>query len=159
MDVTSPNGKNPETMSSKGSMVTSSSRDSLYRHFDRLTKEEQVELIYTRAHVYVRVAHAHACAYMHVRFKHQCNFAPKSSYCTCMHKCTHSHSTSSHAGNLRRRDERRGSCRPFARTGNQGPSENALSESVERHAHVISVKRDSAVAGLVLYQQTPGRFS
>jgi hypothetical protein len=108
--VTSPNGKNPETMSSKGSMVTSSSRDSLYRHFDKLTKEEQVELICTWAHVSARVAHAHVCACMHVLSKHRCNIAPTSSCCTCMHKCTHSH-----AGSLRRRDKHRGGCRPFAR--------------------------------------------
>jgi len=42
-------GNSPEKLqdgaSSKGSLVTSSSRDSLYRHFDKLTKEEQVAVL------------------------------------------------------------------------------------------------------------------
>ncbi len=36
---------NQEAASSKGSVVTSASRDSLYRHFDKLTKEEQIAVL------------------------------------------------------------------------------------------------------------------
>jgi len=109
-------------------MVTSSSRDSLYRHFDKLTKEEQVELICTWAHVSARVAHAHVCACMHVLSKHRCNIAPTSSCCTCMHKCTHSH-----AGSLRRRDKHRGGCRPSAR--GQTGAQRKCYELVDTYMH------------------------
>eukprot|EP00802_Teleaulax_amphioxeia_P016853 Tamp_16983.p1 GENE.Tamp_16983~~Tamp_16983.p1 ORF type:complete len:195 (+),score=57.06 Tamp_16983:480-1064(+) len=45
LEATSPTGKVNDGMSSKGSAVTSSSRDSLYRHFDRLTKQEQIAVL------------------------------------------------------------------------------------------------------------------